>query len=142
MINSNNKKKPYIDTSAYYLPNISHICLNNKCNIKYTIEEFNNFNKYRTKAITIMKNAIIRQLKYSARGFNCLDTYFQTYNDEIWFIYDFYLNTIPESRILCGENILLKLISQCTETQIAIKNCFFMEKYNITYIKDDEKENK
>jgi len=143
MINSNNKKEPYIDTSAYYSPNNSHICLNNKCNIKYTIEEFD-FDNYRTNAITIMKNAIIRQLKYSARGFNCLNTYFQTNNNEIWFIYDFYLNTIPESRILCGEKILLKLISQCTETQIAIKNCFFMEKYDITYFKDDgkEKENK
>ena len=138
MINSNNKKEPYIDTTAYYSPNNSHICLNNKCNIKYSIEQ-SDFNNYRTTVITIMKNAIIRQLKYSARGFNCLDTYFQINNDEIWFIYDFYLNTIPESRIFSGEKSLFKLISQCTETQIAIKNCFYMGKYDITYIKNDER---
>ena len=139
MINTNNKKEPYIDTTAYYSPNNSHICLNNKCNIKYTIET-SNFKTYQNTAIRIIKHAIIRQLKYSARGFNCLDTYFQTNNEDIWFIYDFYLNTIPESRVFCGEKILFKLISHCSETQIAIKNCFFMEKYNITYVKDDEKE--
>jgi len=136
MINSNNKKEPYIHTSSYYLPNKSHICLNDKCNIKYTIKA-SDFNKYREKVIKNMIHAITRQLKYSARGFNCLDLYFQTNNNEIWFIYDFYLNTIPLKRIECGKQILYKLISECTNTQIAIKDVYIMEKYNITLIKDD-----
>jgi hypothetical protein len=136
MINSNNKKEPYIHTSAYYLQNNSHICLNNKCNIKYTIQ-LSDFNKYRNKVIKNMIQAITRQLKYSARGFNCLDTYFQINNNDIWFIYDFYLDTIPEQRIDCGKRLLNKLISECSNTQIAIKDCFLMEKYNITLIENN-----
>ena len=76
MINSNNKNKPYIHNSAISLPNQSQVCFNKICNIKYSIK-YDNLKEYRNFVIKYMIDALVRQLKYSSRGFNCLNNYFE-----------------------------------------------------------------
>ena len=135
MINSNNKNKPYIHNSAISLPNQSQVCFNKICNIKYSIK-YDNLKEYRNFVIKYMIDALVRQLKYSSRGFNCLNNYFEINYNEIWFIYDFYINT--ENRVNIGKQCLYKLISQCFDTQIAISNCYIVEKFNIEFNKNTD----
>ena len=121
----------YCRMSSYYFlwcPIIS-LCNNIICNIKFSILECGNINEYRYIAIHYIKKSILRCLKYSARGFNCLDAYFQNNYHTIWFIYHFYLKNSSELMYQRGLSRIFQLIFQ--HARVAIHDCYYVWKYDI-----------
>ena len=133
-INQNNQTKPYIHGTANRSPKKSHICFNEICNIKYSINtSYRSLKYYKRYAIKYMTDAIIRQLKYSSRGFNCLSKYLQLHWEDIWFIYDFYLARNENT----ARGMIFDLINKIAHKSIC--DCYLSQKYTITTSNDDDK---
>jgi hypothetical protein len=133
MINENNKQQPYIHCTSYYYPNQSIVCNNQICSIKFSIFQ-SSINSYRYIAISYIRKAILRCMKYSSRGFNCFDLYFQNNYETIWYIYHFYLKN--ELRYNTGLTQISQLIFK--HARLAIYDCFYVMKYDIILNNDDE----